>query len=168
MHDMLSPIFHALADPTRRAILARLKRGEASVSELAQPFLGAMSLPGVTKHLRVLENAGLVTKGREAQWRPCTLNPAPLKDASEWMDEYRVMAEASLDRLGEYLKTVTGKSLDENAVKKDLAKSPSTTVAKGAVTKSPKKTASKPVASNASKAKPSKTVIKKSLKSKLP
>ena len=110
MPDTLSQIFQALADPTRRAMLARLKRGEASVSELAEPFLGSMTLPGVTKHLRVLERAGLVTKGREAQWRPCTLNPAPLKDASEWMDEYREMAEASLDRLDAYLKTVTNKS----------------------------------------------------------
>lgn len=107
MPDTLSQTFSALADPTRRAILARLRQGEASVSQLAEPFLGQMTLPGVTKHLKVLERAGLVTKGREAQWRPCTLNAAPLKDAAEWMDEYRVFMEASLDRLGEYLKTVT-------------------------------------------------------------
>ena len=106
MPDTLSQTFSALADPTRRAILARLRQGEASVSQLAEPFLGQMTLPGVTKHLKVLERAGLVTKGREAQWRPCTLNAAPLKDAAEWMDEYRVFMEASLDRLGEYLKTV--------------------------------------------------------------
>ncbi|MCO4099291.1 MAG: winged helix-turn-helix transcriptional regulator [Gemmatimonas sp.] len=106
MPDTLSQTFSALADPTRRAILARLRLGEASVSQLAEPFLGRMTLPGVTKHLKVLERAGLVTKGREAQWRPCTLNAAPLKDAAEWMDEYRVFMEASLDRLGEYLKTV--------------------------------------------------------------
>ena len=104
MPDTLSQVFQALADPTRRAMLARLKRGEASVTELAEPFLGKMTLPGVTKHLRVLEKAGLVKKGREAQWRPCTLNPAPLK-------EYRAMAEASLDRLDAYLKTVAKKSL---------------------------------------------------------
>lgn len=110
MPDTLSPIFHALADPTRRAMLARLKQGEASVTELAAPFLVSMTLPGVTKHLKVLEKAGLVIKGREAQWRPCTLNPAPLKDASEWMDEYRAMAEESLDRLDTYLKTVITKS----------------------------------------------------------
>jgi DNA-binding transcriptional ArsR family regulator len=107
MQDTLSQTFSALADPTRRAILARLRQGEASVTQIAEPFLGQMTLPGVTKHLKVLERAGLVTKGREAQWRPCTLNAAPLKDAAAWMDEYRAHMEASLDRLGEYLKTVT-------------------------------------------------------------
>jgi DNA-binding transcriptional ArsR family regulator len=107
MQDTLSQTFSALADPTRRAILARLRQGEASVTQIAEPFLGQMTLPGVTKHLKVLEKAGLVTKGREAQWRPCTLNAAPLKDAADWMDEYRAHMEASLDRLGEYLKTVT-------------------------------------------------------------
>ncbi|MBC8087893.1 MAG: helix-turn-helix transcriptional regulator [Phycisphaerae bacterium] len=107
MQDPLSQTFSALADPTRRAILARLKQGEASVSELAGPFLAHMTLPGVTKHLKVLENAGLVTKGREAQWRPCKLNPEPLKDVADWMDSYRVAMEESLDRLGDYLKTVT-------------------------------------------------------------
>lgn len=107
MQDSLSQIFSALADPTRRAMLARLKLGEASVTELAEPFLANMTLPGVTKHLKVLEKAGLVTKGREAQWRPCKLNPEPLQDVSDWMDTYRVYMEESLDRLGEYLKTVT-------------------------------------------------------------
>ena len=107
MHDTLSLTFSALADPTRRAILARLKRGEASVNQIAEPFLGRMTLPGVTKHLKVLERAGLVTKGREAQWRPCKLNPEPLRDAADWMDAYRVHMEESLDRLGAYLKTVT-------------------------------------------------------------
>lgn len=107
MQDTLSRTFSALADPTRRAMLARLRSGEATVSELAEPFLGQMTLPGVTKHLKVLESAGLVTKGREAQWRPCTLNPAPLADAAAWMAEYRVHMEASLDRLGEYLTRVT-------------------------------------------------------------
>lgn len=107
MQDSLSQTFSALADPTRRAILARLRRGEATVTQIAEPFLGQMTLPGVTKHLKVLETAGLVTKGREAQWRPCTLNAEPLKDAAAWMEEYRVHMEASLDRLGEYLKTVT-------------------------------------------------------------
>jgi DNA-binding transcriptional ArsR family regulator len=107
MHDHLSQIFSALADPTRRAILARLSKGEANVSELAEPFLRDMTLPAVTKHLKVLEKAGLVTKGREAQWRPCKLNGAPLKDVSSWMEEYRSFWEESFDRLGEYLKTVT-------------------------------------------------------------
>lgn len=109
MEDTLSQIFSALADPTRRAMLARLREGEASVTELAEPFLGKMTLPGVTKHLRVLEKAGLVTKGREAQWRPCKLNPEPLQDASAWMDAYRTSVEESLDRLGEYLKTAAAK-----------------------------------------------------------
>lgn len=107
MQDTLSQTFSALADPTRRAILARLRHGEASVNQIAEPFLGRMTLPGVTKHLKVLERAGLVTKTRDAQWRPCKLNPEPLRDAAEWMDAYRVHMEASLDRLGEYLKTVT-------------------------------------------------------------
>ncbi len=107
MQDTLSQTFAALADPTRRAILARLRNGEATVTQLAEPFLDRMTLPGVTKHLKVLERAGLVTKGREAQWRPCTLNAAPLTDAARWMEAYRVHMEASLDRLGDYLKTIT-------------------------------------------------------------
>ena len=107
MQDTLSQTFSALADPTRRAILAQLRHGEATVTQLAEPFLGRMTLPGVTKHLKVLERAGLVTKGREAQWRPCTLNAAPLNDAAQWMEAYRVHMEASLDRLGDYLKTIT-------------------------------------------------------------
>jgi DNA-binding transcriptional ArsR family regulator len=106
MVDTLSLTFSALADPTRRAILARLREGDASVGQLAEPFLGRMTLPAVTKHLKVLERAGLVTKGREAQWRPCTLNAAPLRDVDVWMNEYRAHMEASLDRLGEYLKTL--------------------------------------------------------------
>lgn len=105
--DPLSKTFSALADPTRRAILARLSQGEASVTDLASPFLKEMSLPAITKHLKVLEKAGLVTKSKEAQWRPCRLNGAPLKDASHWMEEYRIFWEQSFDRLGEYLKTVT-------------------------------------------------------------
>jgi DNA-binding transcriptional ArsR family regulator len=107
MQDTLSQTFSALADPTRRALLSRLRQGQASVTELAEPFLTVMTLPGVTKHLKVLEKAGLVTKARDAQWRPCTLNVEPLKDVSDWMDEYRVLMEESLDRLGAYLKTVT-------------------------------------------------------------
>lgn len=107
MTDTLSLTFSALADPTRRAILARLRSGEATVTEIAEPFLGRMTLPAVTKHLKVLERAGLVTKGREAQWRPRKLNAEPLRDAAAWMEEYRLHMEASLDRLGEYLKTVS-------------------------------------------------------------
>lgn len=107
MPDALSLTFSALADPTRRAILARLRRGEATVGELAEPFLGRMTLPAVTKHLKVLERAGLITKGRSAQWRPCTLNVEPLRDADAWMAEYRAHMEASLDRLGEYLARLT-------------------------------------------------------------
>lgn len=107
MQDTLSQTFSALADPTRRALLARLSQGEASVSDLAAPFLQDMSLPAVTKHLKVLEKAGLITKTKEAQWRPCKLNGAPLKDASDWMDQYRAYWEESFDRLDAYLKTIT-------------------------------------------------------------
>lgn len=107
MHDGLSLTFAALADPTRRAMLARLAEGEANVSDLAKPFLKDMSLPAVTKHLKVLERAGLVSKSKDAQYRPCKLNSQPLKDASVWMERYRIFWEASLDRLGAYLKTVT-------------------------------------------------------------
>jgi DNA-binding transcriptional ArsR family regulator len=99
--DRLSRTFSALADPTRRAILARLASGETSVTELAAPF--AMSLPAVSKHLKVLERAGLIVRGREAQWRPCRLQPRPLKGASEWLQRYRVFWEQSLDRLEGYL-----------------------------------------------------------------
>jgi DNA-binding transcriptional ArsR family regulator len=109
MRDTLSQTFSALADPTRRAMLAELSKGEANVSDLARPFLNDMSLPAVTKHLKVLEKAGLVTKTREAQWRPCRLNGQPLKNAAEWMEQYRQFWEESLDRLGEYLKTVTAR-----------------------------------------------------------
>jgi DNA-binding transcriptional ArsR family regulator len=106
MQDQLSLTFAALADPTRRAILAHLSKGEASVSDLAKPFLKAMSLPAVTKHLKVLEKAGLITKTKEAQWRPCKLNGDRLKDVADYMEQYRVFWEESLDRLGEYLKTI--------------------------------------------------------------
>ncbi|HET9370487.1 MAG TPA: metalloregulator ArsR/SmtB family transcription factor [Vicinamibacterales bacterium] len=99
--DHLSTTFAALADPTRRAILAKLASGERSVTELAKPF--DMTLPAVSKHLRVLERAGLITRGREAQWRPCRLHAAPLKDVSEWADRYRHIWEQRLDRLGAYL-----------------------------------------------------------------
>lgn len=107
MHDHLSQTFAALADPTRRAMLAQLSNGDANVSDLAKPFLKDMSLPAVTKHLKVLEKAGLITKTREAQWRPCKLNGDRLKDVAGWMEQYRVFWEESFDRLEEYLKTVT-------------------------------------------------------------
>lgn len=109
MQDHLSQTFAALADPTRRALLARLCEGEANVSDLAKPFLKNMSLPAVTKHLKVLEGAKLITKTREAQWRSCKLNAAELKQASDWIEQYRAYWEASFDRLDEYLKTVTAK-----------------------------------------------------------
>ena len=104
--DPLSQTFAALADPTRRAMLARLAKGQATVTELAEPFLGAMSLPAVTKHLKVLESAGLIEKTRDAQWRPCTLKPDGFQDVAAWMEPYRAWWEESFDRLGEYLKTV--------------------------------------------------------------
>jgi DNA-binding transcriptional ArsR family regulator len=101
MGDSISSTFSALADPTRRAILARLALGETSVTELAEPF--EMSMPAVSKHLRVLERAGLITRGREAQWRPCKLKAEPLREAAGWLDEYRQFWEQSFDRLEEYL-----------------------------------------------------------------
>ena len=99
--DRLSSTFAALADPTRRAILARLALGETSVTELAQPF--EMSLPAVSKHLKVLERAGLIARSREAQWRPCRIEAAPLKDVAEWAEPYRRFWEESFDRLEAYL-----------------------------------------------------------------
>ncbi len=130
-HDQLSQTFAALADPTRRAMLARLSQGETSVSDLAQPFLNDMSLPAVTKHLKVLEKAGLVTKTRSAQWRPCKLNGTPLKDAVNWMEQYRVFWEESFDRLGEYLETLKAsssktKSPTKTKTKKSTSKKSST------------------------------------------
>lgn len=99
--DRLSATFSALADPTRRAILTRLASGEASVTEIAEPF--DISLPAISKHLKVLEKAGLVSRGRSAQWRPVKLDPAPLRDAAGWIDHYRRFWEESLDRLDAYL-----------------------------------------------------------------
>jgi DNA-binding transcriptional ArsR family regulator len=99
--DRLSATFSALADPTRRAILARLASGEATVTELAAPF--DMSLPGVSKHLKVLERAGLIERGREAQWRPCRLQAEPLREVGDWVERYRSHWEQSFDRLAEYL-----------------------------------------------------------------
>ncbi len=102
--DRLSTTLAALADPSRRAILARLTAGETTVTELAEPF--AMSLPAISKHLRVLENAGLIARGREAQWRPCRLEAEPLKDAAQWLERYRTYWEGSFDRLDRYLRRV--------------------------------------------------------------
>jgi DNA-binding transcriptional ArsR family regulator len=110
--DVLDRTFSALADPTRRAIVERLADGEASVTELAAPF--AMSLPAVSKHLKVLEKAGLISRGRRAQWRPCRLEPEPLKEASDWLQEYRRLWEERLDRLDEYLQTLQGKEQDDD------------------------------------------------------
>jgi DNA-binding transcriptional ArsR family regulator len=109
--DHLSTTFAALADPTRRAILARLSRGESSVTELAKPF--EMTLPAISKHLKVLERAGLVARGREAQWRPCRLEAARLKEVSDWVEHYRRHWEERFDRLDEYLQELQKK------VKKD-------------------------------------------------
>jgi DNA-binding transcriptional ArsR family regulator len=107
LSDHLSATFGALADPTRRAILARLATGEASVTELAEPF--RMSLPAVSKHLKVLERAGLIQRGRAAQWRPCRLAPEPLKEAAEWLEDYRRFWDESLDNLADYLKELQSK-----------------------------------------------------------
>jgi len=105
--DQLSTTFAALADPTRRAILARLASGECSVTELAQPF--EMSMPAVSKHLRVLERAGLIARGRDAQWRPCRLEPEPLKEVADWAERYRAMWEERFDRLENYLQQLQAK-----------------------------------------------------------
>ncbi len=101
LSDHLSATYAALADPTRRAILARLAAGEATVGELAEPF--AMSLPAVSKHLKVLERAGLIARRRKAQWRPCRIEAGPLKDAAQWLEHYRRFWDDSLDRLDQYL-----------------------------------------------------------------
>ena len=111
MSDRLSTTLAALADPTRRAILARLALGETSVTELAAPF--DMSLPAVSKHLKVLERAGLIARGREAQWRPCRLAAAPLKDVADWIEHYRRFWEQSLDRLGDYLRELKAKEREK-------------------------------------------------------
>lgn len=105
--DRLSATFAALADPTRRAILARLALGETTVNELSKPF--KMSGPAVSKHLKVLEHAGLITRGREAQWRPCKLEPAALKGVDDWLERYRKLWEQRFDRLDDYLSTLQAK-----------------------------------------------------------
>jgi DNA-binding transcriptional ArsR family regulator len=111
--DPLSATFAALADPTRRAILARLSLGETSVKELAEPF--EMSLPAVTKHLKVLQRAGLISQGRQAQWRPCKLEAAPLKDVADWVEQYRQMWEQRLDRLEDYLRELQMQNVAQQA-----------------------------------------------------
>jgi DNA-binding transcriptional ArsR family regulator len=114
--DRLSSKFAALADPTRRAILARLALGETSVTELAEPF--AMSMPAVSKHLKVLERAGLIARGRDAQWRPCRIEPQALKDVDDWLEEYRRLWEARLDRLEAYLQEVQAKEKEKKRGRK--------------------------------------------------
>jgi len=110
--DHLSTTYAALADPTRRAILARLALGEATVGELAEPF--TMSLPAVSKHLKVLERAGLIIRGRKAQWRPCRIEAGPLKDAAQWLEHYRRFWDDSFDRLEEYLEELQSGERKEN------------------------------------------------------
>ena len=112
----LNATFAALADPTRRAILGRLAKGETSVTELAEPF--RMTLPAISKHLKVLERAGLIARGREAQWRPCRLEAAPLKDVSDWLEHYRQFWEQSLDRLEDYLREIQTKEKKRGRKKK--------------------------------------------------
>ena len=116
MPDPLSTTLAALADPTRRAILARLTEGEASVNELAQPF--EISLPAVSRHLKVLERAGLISRSREAQWRPCRLKAAPLKDVADWVEYYRRFWEESFDKLEEYLDELQAKEQKHGRRKK--------------------------------------------------
>jgi DNA-binding transcriptional ArsR family regulator len=116
MQDHLSTTFAALADPTRRAILARLASGEASVNEIAEPF--KMTLPAVSKHLKVLEKSGLIARSREAQYRPCRLEATPLKEVSDWVDHYRRFWEESFDRLDEYLKELQMKEKENESSRK--------------------------------------------------
>jgi len=106
MQDTLSLTFAALADPTRRAILAKLIKGEANISDLAKPHAKKMSLPAITKHLKVLEKAGLISKSRQAQCRPCKIKTETLRDAVDWMEQYKMFWEESFDRLGDYLKSI--------------------------------------------------------------
>ncbi len=118
--DSLSTTFAALADPTRRAILAQLISGEKSVTELAEPF--DMSLPAVTKHLKVLQRAGLISQGREAQWRPCRLEAAPMREAARWMEPYRRHWEQRLDRLDDYLRTLSRTTSTQKGKRRARAK----------------------------------------------
>lgn len=114
--DRLNSTFAALSDPTRRAILARLSSGEASVGDIAKPF--RMTMPAVTKHLKVLQRAGLITQGRQAQWRPCKLKAGPLKEASDWVEQYRKFWEESFDRLDDYLKELQSREKIDDSHKK--------------------------------------------------
>jgi DNA-binding transcriptional ArsR family regulator len=118
MADELSSTFAALADPTRRAILGRLARGEASVNELAKPF--DMTLPAVSKHLKVLERAGLIARGRDRQWRPCRLRAGPLKEVADWVEHYRRFWEESFDRLDDYLRDLQSEQAKETKQGKEL------------------------------------------------
>ena len=115
----LDLVFAGLSDPTRRAILARLMQGEASVTELAEPF--DMTLPAISKHLKVLERAGLITRGREAQWRPCRLQAGPLHEVSDWVESYRQFWEERFDRLDAYLKELQANERDRNEQRSDPA-----------------------------------------------
>ena len=117
MQDHLSSTFAALADPTRRAILARLALGETSVTDLAKPF--EMSMPAVSKHLKVLERAGLISRGREAQWRPCRLDAGPLKDAASWIEDYRRFWSGHVDALERYLDRIDPSSSTKTMTKKN-------------------------------------------------
>ena len=128
MSDPLTTTLAALADPTRRAILARLALGETAVTELAEPF--DMTLPAVSKHLKVLERAGLIARGRAAQWRPCRLQAAPLKDVADWIEGYRRFWEQSLDRLEVYLQELQAKEAKETKTKKRGRKKHPTTTSK--------------------------------------
>jgi DNA-binding transcriptional ArsR family regulator len=138
--DALSTTFAALADPTRRAILARLAEGSATVKELSEPF--DMSGPAISKHLRVLERAGLITQGRRAQWRPCQLEAAPLREVAEWTASYRRFWEASFDRLGDYLDELQGRAPKKVSGSPRKADAPEAKPAKSAA-RSPSKRARK-------------------------
>src|SRR5689334_17344401 len=120
MNDPLSLTLFALADPTRRAILDRLMKGAASVTELAEPF--DMTMPAVSKHLKVLERAGLISRGRDAQWRPCQLNAGPLKEVADWLDDYRKFWKESFDRLDEYLQQLQKKEKERHGRKRSRNK----------------------------------------------
>jgi DNA-binding transcriptional ArsR family regulator len=121
MADPLSVTFKALADPTRRAILARLSTGEVTVNELAEPF--AMSLPAVSQHLKVLEGAGLISRGRDAQWRPCRLEPEKLREACDWLEQYRLLWDGRFNRMEDYLHDIERRAAAKPAARKPKARS---------------------------------------------
>lgn len=135
--DALSATFAALADPTRRAILAQLAKGEATVNELAAPY--AISLPSVSRHLKVLEKAGLIRKGRSAQWRPCRLEVAPLQSVEDWMEPYRHFFENRFDRLEEHLKVMVAEREDRLSQSPQRARSAGTSAAKSKAARRPAK-----------------------------